>query len=216
MRTMNNGARTPSANAKPVRPRTKAPEQRREEILDAAQRLFLEQGVGQTTIEHITMGADVAKGTFYLYFKSKDELRAALGERFGRNHLLRIKAAVGKQAHRDWRGKLAAWVGASVTFYLDSIRLHDVLFYEGLSPTREGLVDNVVIDCLAELLRDGAAEQAWFVDDARSAAVFVFSGIHGVVDDAYSKEKRGNRNRLVRRLERLCFAIVGLERDQPD
>jgi AcrR family transcriptional regulator len=201
----------PSVDAKPIRPRTKAPELRREEILDAAQRLFLEQGVGPTTIEHITMGADVAKGTFYLYFKSKDELRSALGERFGRNHLIRIKSAVGRQADKDWRGKLATWVAASVAFYLDSIQLHDVLFYEGRSPTREGLVDNVVIDYLAEILRGGAAEQAWVVDDARSAAVFVFSGIHAVVDDAYSKEKRVNRNRLAQRLERLCTAVVGLE-----
>jgi len=203
----------PSVDAKPIRPRTKAPELRREEILDAAQRLFLEQGVGPTTIEHITMGADVAKGTFYLYFKSKDELRSSLGERFGRNHLIRIKTAVGRQADRDWRGKLAASVAASVAFYLDSIQLHDVLFYEGRSPTREGLVDNVVIDYLEEILRGGAAEQAWVVDDARSAAVFVFSGIHAVVDDAYSKEKRVNRNRLVQRLERLCNAVVGLRHD---
>jgi AcrR family transcriptional regulator len=200
------------ADAEPVRPRTKPPEKRRDEILDAAQRLFLERGVGPTTIEHITAAADVAKGTFYLYFKSKDDLRSALGEIFGRNHLTRIKTAVAKVPENDWRGKLAAWVAASTAFYLDSIQLHDVLFYEGRSPTREGLVDNVVIDYLTEILRGGAVDQAWFVDDPRSAAVFVFSGIHGVVDDAYSKEKRVNRNRLIQRLERLCFGAVGLGR----
>jgi AcrR family transcriptional regulator len=36
--------------AKP-RPRTKPPEVRREEIMDAAQRLFLKQGVAATTID---------------------------------------------------------------------------------------------------------------------------------------------------------------------
>ena len=54
-----------------LRPRTKAPEERRDELMNAAQRLFLEQGVATTTIEQITMGADVAKGTFYLHFSSK-------------------------------------------------------------------------------------------------------------------------------------------------
>ncbi len=201
------------ANARKSRPRTKPPEERRDDILDAAQRIFLEQGVGLTTIEHITSGADVAKGTFYLYFKSKDDLRAALGERFGRNHLTRIKTAVSKRPAEDWRGKLAAWVAASVGFYLDSIQLHDVLFYEGRSPTREGLVDNVVIDYLAEILSAGAVARAWPIDDPRSAAVFVFSGIHGVVDDVYSKEKRVNRIRLVQRLEQLCFGAVGIARD---
>ena len=40
-----------------VRPRTKPPETRRTELMDAAQRLFLEHGVGPTTIEQITAGA---------------------------------------------------------------------------------------------------------------------------------------------------------------
>ena len=39
--------------------------------MNAAERLFLEQGVAETTIEQITLAADVAKGTFYLYFESK-------------------------------------------------------------------------------------------------------------------------------------------------
>lgn len=37
--------------------------------------------------------------------------------------------------------------------------------------------------------------------------------LHGVVDDAYLKEKRVNRTRLVRRMERLCFRAVGLSAD---
>jgi AcrR family transcriptional regulator len=195
------------------RPRTKPPEERRGELLDAAQHLFLEHGVGPTTIEQITLGAQVAKGTFYLYFKSKDDLRSALGERFGRDHLAHIEAAVAKRPDQDWRGKLLAWSTASVAFYLDSIRLHDVLFYEGRTPSREGLVDNVVIDYLIEILRGGMAAHAWFIDDPRSTAVFIFSGIHGVIDDAYSKEKQVDRSRLVKRVERLCFGVVGIAPD---
>jgi AcrR family transcriptional regulator len=178
--------------------------------MSAAERLFLAQGFGQTTVEQITAAAEVAKGTFYLYFKSKDDLRTALGDRFASDHLARIKTAVARKSSDDWKGKLAAWASASIAFYLDSIKLHDVLFYEGRSPTREGLVDNIVITHLAEMLRGGAAARAWSVEDPRSAAVFLFSGIHGVVDDAYSKEPQVNRRRLAQRLERLCFAAVGL------
>jgi len=194
---------------KPV-PRTKSPEARRDDLLDAAQRLFLEQGFGPTTVEQITTGADVAKGTFYLYFKSKDEVRSALGDRFAARHLAAIRGAVAKRAAEDWPGKLFAWASASVAFYLDSIKLHDVLFFEGRSPTRAGLVDNVVISYLTEILRDGLSAEAWKLDDPRAAAVFLFSGIHGVVDDAYTKEKRVNRTELVRRIERLCLGTIGL------
>jgi AcrR family transcriptional regulator len=79
------------------RPRTKLAQERREDLMNAAQRLFLEQGIEPTTIEQITSAADVAKGTFYLHFSSKDDVRAALGERFAHQHLAKIKAAIAQK-----------------------------------------------------------------------------------------------------------------------
>jgi len=196
-----------------LRPRTKPPEVRREEILDSAERLFLEQGVGSTTIDQVAAGADVAKGTVYLHFESKQALLAALGERFAEKHLACIKTALAATSEPDWTGKLAAWAEASVTFYLDSITLHDMLFHEARAPTREGLVDNLVIDHLTSLLGAGAGAGAWSIDDPRFTAVFLFSGMHGIVDDAYLKEKRIVRSRLVKRLQRVCFRNVGLHSD---
>ena len=193
------------------RPRTKPPEARRNELMNAAERLFLAQGVPSTTIEQITSAADVGKGTFYLYFPSKEDVLAALGDRYAEELLGKIKSAVAEKPEDDWQGKLAAWARAGVAGYLDSMRLHDILFYGSRPPTREGLVDNIVIDHLFELLQAGARAGAWSIDDPRFSAVFLFSGLHAVVDDAHTKEKRVNRNRLAKRLERVCFRAVGLE-----
>jgi AcrR family transcriptional regulator len=178
--------------------------------MNAAERLFLENGVEPTSVEQITTAADVAKGTFYLHFSSKEEIRIALGDRFAQQLLARVRSAVAERREDDWQAKLATWAAACVAGYLDSIELHDVLFYSSRPPTREGLVDNTVIDFLIELLQAGAESGAWTVDDSRSTAVFVFSGLHAVVDDAYSKEKRINRSRLVSQVQRLCFRAVGL------
>jgi len=180
--------------------------------MNAAQRLFLQQGVGATTIEQITEGAGVAKGTFYLYFSSKEDMLGSLGDRFGEEHLKKIKAAVAGKKGEDWRGKLTAWAAAGVASYLDSIELHDVLFYGSRPAAREGLVNNIVIDHLAELLQGGVDGGAWVIDDPRSTAVFLFSGLHAVVDDVYSKGKRVNRSRLAQRLEQLCLRAAGLPR----
>jgi AcrR family transcriptional regulator len=193
-----------------LRPRTKPPEVRREEIMNAAQRLFLVQGVASTTVDHVATSADVAKGTVYLHFASKQALLIALGERFAEKHLIRIKNAVAALPGRDWRGKLAAWAEASAAFYLDSIELHDMLFYESRAPTREGLVDNLIVDDLMSLLKAGATAGAWAIDDPRFTAVFLFSGMHGIVDDAHVREKRINRSRLIGKLRRICFGVTGL------
>src|SRR5271154_45217 len=152
------------------RPRTKPPEERRDELMNAAQRLFLKQGVPATTIEQITSAADVAKGTFYLYFSSKEDILAALGDRFGQQHLAKIEAAMAEKPEADWKTKLTIWANACVTGYLDSIRLHDIVFYGSRPRTREGLVDNIVIDHLASLLQAGVEAGGWSIDDSRFTA----------------------------------------------
>lgn len=56
----------------------KNPEERREEILDTAERLFASRGYGTTTINDILGAIGIAKGTFYYYYKSKEEVMDAI------------------------------------------------------------------------------------------------------------------------------------------
>ena len=52
----------------------------RERIIDASWELFHEKGFGETTINDIINKADISKGTFYYYFRSKDDLLDTLPE----------------------------------------------------------------------------------------------------------------------------------------
>ena len=47
-------------------------------LLDTAYKLFTQKGIKDTSIQEIADNADVGKGTFYLYFKDKYELRDVL------------------------------------------------------------------------------------------------------------------------------------------
>lgn len=71
----------PSTAIKP-KPRTKPAEIRRNELMAAAEALFLEKGFAATSVDEIVRLADVAKGTFYLHFRSKDDMLIALRQRF--------------------------------------------------------------------------------------------------------------------------------------
>ncbi len=61
--------------------REKEKEQRRKLILDAAQTLFFSKHYDEITIEEIAEKAQLAKGTLYLYFKSKEALYSAVALR---------------------------------------------------------------------------------------------------------------------------------------
>jgi len=53
-------------------------EQRRQEILHAARKVFSSKGYNTATIEEIALEAELSPGTLYLYFKNKEELHTFL------------------------------------------------------------------------------------------------------------------------------------------
>lgn len=53
-------------------------EQRREEILNAAQKIFFEKDLQTATMDEIAEEAELSKGTLYLYYKSKEDLYLAV------------------------------------------------------------------------------------------------------------------------------------------
>ncbi len=52
-------------------------------IIEAAIQLFGTRGYAATTVEEITQAADVAKGTFFNYFETKEHLVAVIFDRLG-------------------------------------------------------------------------------------------------------------------------------------
>ena len=64
-----------------ARPVKKQPEKWKKEILEAAKELFLSKGYEETAITDNMELAGGAKGMFYLFFQSKEEVMRALGDR---------------------------------------------------------------------------------------------------------------------------------------
>ncbi len=53
-------------------------EQRKEEIISAAERVFFEKGLQVATMDEIAERAELGKSTLYLYYKSKEDLYLAV------------------------------------------------------------------------------------------------------------------------------------------
>ncbi|MBR5303109.1 MAG: TetR/AcrR family transcriptional regulator [Clostridia bacterium] len=58
----------------------KKPEERRAEMVAAASKLFAQQGFIRTSVAEIVSAVDVAKGLFYYYFTTKDDMVRAVVE----------------------------------------------------------------------------------------------------------------------------------------
>jgi TetR/AcrR family fatty acid metabolism transcriptional regulator len=88
---------------------------RRAQILEAARRTFARHGLEGATVDHIARAARVAKGTIYLYFRSKDEiLKHAVHEDLDALGRETIPGVAGPGPLED---RLRAFLGSMLTFF---------------------------------------------------------------------------------------------------
>jgi TetR/AcrR family transcriptional regulator, transcriptional repressor for nem operon len=81
---------------------------KRERLIAAAMRLVHQQGIERTTLADIAQAADVPAGNVYYYFKTKDEVIAAVIEA----HVQQIKTTLAfiDTRHRSPKSRLKAFV----------------------------------------------------------------------------------------------------------
>jgi AcrR family transcriptional regulator len=87
-----------------------APEQRREQILDAANALFAERAYDDVSIEDIASSAGVTRGLVHHYFGGRKEVYIALLERLGAQREQQIPPPVGRSARARLADSVSRWL----------------------------------------------------------------------------------------------------------
>jgi AcrR family transcriptional regulator len=82
---------------------------KRERLIAAACDLFYRQGIAATTLAHIAEAAEVPLGNMYYYFKTKDDIVAAVAE--ARTEEIRSATAALQRRHGSPKARLKALVG---------------------------------------------------------------------------------------------------------
>jgi AcrR family transcriptional regulator len=149
------------------------------EILRAATALFADRGFAATTVEDIAHAADVAKGTVYLYFPSKEDIYRAAFLRNVDELKERSLAALGQPG--DVAAKLLAFVRTKLAYFDEHHPFFAVYFAEMAGGAGSGGLQDALesswqaqIDALTALLEDGirAAEVRPLKAQAVASAIF--------------------------------------------
>lgn len=175
----------------------RAPELRRDAVVDAARELFIQQGRSSTSVEAIAKRAGVAKGTVYLYFPSKEHIVQAIEAQFDAHILDRVQAAA--RAAPDAEA-VTAWCVELAHASLDELDTHDMLFY-GRVARRES--DDPLLDDLAALLQ----RRRHVAADATAA--FLLGGTTLVIDRAIARGGIVERAGVTESLTLLVRAVAG-------
>ena len=180
---------------------TRSPADKRERLVDGATSLFHERGVHPPTLAEVAARADVPLGNVYYYFKTKDELVAAvlaqyqqqataLIESFGRGRTpqARLEALV-----RNWNDMRDAVVAHGCPKGTLCAELEKI---EGGLDQEAAKVMGTIIDWAEDQFRQLGRR------DARDLAVALFAGVQGAALLANTFRDASLLTRQTRHLER--------------
>lgn len=177
----------------------KPPEERRKEILDAAERVLAAKGVAGTTVEDITAAAGVAKGTFYLYFESKDQVVAALRDRFVAESLEHANELVSRVGNEDWWALVDTTIAAVIDFHVERQDTVRIFWGQGTTPeTQDALTacEARLVEMFAWGIRAGVDAGTFATSDPEATARMLFHAIDGLLVHA-TMSNTLDRDRLV-------------------
>jgi AcrR family transcriptional regulator len=138
---------------------------KRNQILDATQRLIYTKGYEQMAIQDILDALQISKGAFYHYFDSKPALLEALIERM-QQEALRLLTPIVRDPHLPALEKLQRYFDAAVrwkterrTFLIELLRVwyadHNAIVRQKMWATMSKLAIPLVTEILHQGIREG-------------------------------------------------------------
>lgn len=168
----------------------KTKEERRNEIIETAGKLFEEKGYEQTQVQDIVNEIGVAKGLFYYYFKSKDEVMEELADRYADT----IIDAVNKLIDKD----IATFdkINRIFQIFIDSAEKKFGIFMGILNVkngiTHERIFFNVgkkMVPLVTELILSGNDNGECNCSDPNFITEFLVSGLFNIMNQISPDEK---------------------------
>lgn len=166
-------------------------EVRRSEFVEAAEKLFRENGIVDTTVNSIVRELDVAKGLFYYYFKSKDDVIDAISEKYNKDFRQAIQRSL--DPANDFDERLNGFLENTITSFRtmwDNLQgKNDTIDLTILSSRSVEEAKQTASETLSKLLKEGNELNKMSVPNPEYFAKLIVSGIADLAGQAGSDLK---------------------------
>ena len=178
---------------------------KKEQILDMSFSLFLEKGYDNTSISDILSKLDIARGTLYYHFESKEAIMDAIIERTAKKIVEEAKGIVlqkGLSVHEKifllfYESSMRRLSGGELMIdYLNQPQ--NALFHEKSNRAFIQKISPILGDIISEGVKEGIFDNAFPYESAE----LVLAMIMGFMDVPYEST---NGNDLERRMESLLY-----------
>ena len=152
-------------------------------LIGAAVTMFQEKGFQKTRVSDVVAMAGVAQGTFYNYFKSKEEIFRHICNGFIKEvkilFISRTEHIFDGDSAAEIRENVHATIDELFVIYMENLSVAEILFREGIG--NGGLFKEIYedilftfIDLIREQIETGVEKGFLKTDDPGTAAVFLF------------------------------------------
>ena len=192
----------------------KPQEERRSDLLNAAAAIFSRDCVADAKIEDITAFANVSKGTFYLYFRSKDAAAAELWRRYIDEFIRIGESILGDQAVPAG-ARLVGVFETLTQFVLSNAALHRTLYRAAEAEAVKAAANQRLIDLIGAVVQQGVKRGELSCDQPELTVRMMFHGVCDSVNDLIRSRKPLRADVLIRAAGRIAHTVFGAEK-QPD
>ncbi|MDP9067969.1 MAG: TetR/AcrR family transcriptional regulator [Actinomycetota bacterium] len=200
------------------------PQQRRQEILDAALRLFNERGFESTTVADIARAAGAAKGTVYLYFPSKEDVLRGLYEAFYQGLGAHFTAIITRLiedreagAIRDYRDAIDRVFDGLISYSLENRDLCRLLIDAGpqLHRQRGARAEDEFVHFMAQSFEEATRQGRMHTSDPDMTAFLLNAALTAGVTHAFAYEDRFDLERVVAATREMFYKALAPEGSLP-
>lgn len=178
-------------------------------------RVFKARGVQEATVAEISEAAGVAKGTFYLYFDSRDHLVAALREQLVDQAIERAASYYERVGRDDIWSLVDGMTEAMIDLLYEQKDIIEVVTSGGL--TREAgeifaAADRKIDVMVADGIRRGIDEGAFHVANPKATAALLTQATEGAVVHAILYDSGLTKDELVAAAREMSRKVLAPER----
>lgn len=197
----------------------KEPEERKNEILDVAERLFGTKGFDNTSTNDILNEIGIARGTLYYHFKSKEEILDAMISRMIKRLIEKAKAIVAQKEVPVLQRLTMMMLSLNVSegnfgqeLLAQAHKPQNALMHQKMEKSLLSGINPILADLIKEAAKQGICQ----TDYPEEAAEMTFLYANTIFDDLmehHEEEKRRKIAAFIYNLERLLNMEQGSMRE---
>lgn len=191
-------------------------DERKQEILDVAQRLFAIKGYSKCSVNDILQEVGIAKGTFYYYFSSKEEVLDAIITQITEQVRMRLNVIVSQTYETPEQKLLAVALGMRVKSEVQEGLLDEFHKPENALFHQKSLVamENIVLPFMVSVVEEGVKSGVFDCEYPEQYMRIFLTSALVLLDDGIFQVDAERKQETFRALIALLSQMLGIDEEK--